>query len=205
MNQYDPNQLPPHLRDDHVISNSPLNPNHPSSAAHQKPKSHTLRTVLIVLACVAAALIGGVVACTAIVGSAIDESTKPNSVASTYPADIPTSTGPTVVEPTKTTPPARVLGVKDLVPSLKITDKQCFGSAGCNVRYRVSLTVKGTQMPAETDSYEVTYEVRGGEDGAVVGSTVLEGLEYDREEDMVSTKSSKTKLSVVITSVEKLS
>lgn len=29
MSQHDPNQLPPHLRDDHVITNSPLNPKQP--------------------------------------------------------------------------------------------------------------------------------------------------------------------------------
>lgn len=203
MNQYDPNQLPPHLRDDHVISNSPLNPNHPSSAAYQPKKPHTVRTVFIVLGIVAFVFLGVAVACTAFVGSALDEASKPSSVASTYPAVAPTSTGPTVAESTPA-PKARTLGVKDLVPALKVTSKQCFGSAGCNVEYRVSFTVKGP-LPSEDESYDVTYEVRGGEDGPVIGTTTFEGVSYDQQSDMVQTKSSKSKLSVVVTSVEKLS
>lgn len=69
---------------------------------------------------------------------------------------------------------------RELLPTdfsleLRVKDKQCFGSAGCNVTVEVE--------PAMTDlsrleglTVELTYEITGIEDGPLVGT-----LEFDEE------------------------
>lgn len=123
MSQYDPNQLPPHLRDDNVISNSPLNPNHPSSAAYVPKKSHKLRTFLIILGVLAFGLVG----CTALVGGVLDNATVPSGVTapSTEPAVQP-STIPTedTADPTPAPHPSKPTKAK-----LTASQEQAVGAA----------------------------------------------------------------------------
>lgn len=101
---------------------------------------------------------------------------------------------------TTTAPTYSVPKAKDFKVTIKVREKQCFGSAGCNVTYRVELAWNQSYDPAVT--YDVTYEVRGGEDGPVVNTLTVTGDEYQRDsEELVSTRSMKTKLSAVVTDV----
>ena len=79
--------------------------------------------------------------------------------------------------------------------------KQCFGSAGCNVTYRILVDYTGPALdPA--GKYEVLYQVRGGEDGPVSNSLeIADGQSSVDEEEFVIAKSSKTKLTAVVTDV----
>lgn len=126
MNQHDPNQLPPHLRDDHVITNSPLNPNHPSSAAyqgaHQAPrKSHKLRTAFIVAGAIVAFCVALGVIAAAIAGQTDAPVQQRESVS---PAAMP-SPEPTedTVDPTPAPHPSKT------TPKLTLSQEQAIGSA----------------------------------------------------------------------------
>ncbi|MEU5984441.1 hypothetical protein [Streptomyces sp. NPDC047434] len=95
--------------------------------------------------------------------------------------------------------------VDDFSITLKTTSKQCFGSAGCNVTVEPALSYTGA-VPLDPDkSFSLTYEVRGGEDGAVIDTLKLsEQTTITYQATSVSTPRSGTKLSVEITAVEAL-
>ncbi|WP_405614609.1 hypothetical protein OG292_17385 [Streptomyces sp. NBC_01511] len=79
------------------------------------------------------------------------------------PTEEPTS------EETYNTAPDRT----DFLLDLKTKSKQCFGSAGCNVTVEPTLSYLGL-LPLDPDeTYSITYEVRGGEDGAVIQTMEL--------------------------------
>ena len=78
----------------------------PQYPAPQPPKkSHTLRTVLIVVAATFAVMTAGIVGCVAIVGTAVDETTdSPVSVETTTPVVQPSTPAVTEGVPEETTP-----------------------------------------------------------------------------------------------------
>jgi hypothetical protein len=91
----------------------------------------------------------------------------------------------------------------DFKIGLKIRKKECFGSAGCNVTYRIDPSYEGTEPLPDSGTIEVTYEVRGGEDGPQINTFTIDGdgsAHFDSEEDLSTPKSS-TKLKAVATAV----
>lgn len=90
----------------------------------------------------------------------------------------------------------------DYTIKIKTLSKECFGSAGCNVEAR--LTVSTTSGPAtEGVPVELTVSVTGDEDGPQVETIELdEDGQYYAPEVVLSTKSSKTKVKATITAVE---
>lgn len=90
----------------------------------------------------------------------------------------------------------------DFEISLKILRKKCFGSAGCNVTYRIDPTYVGIEPIPDTGTVEVTYVVKGLEDGDAINTFTIEGekASYQSEEDG-SVASSKTKLTGKVTAV----
>lgn len=111
---------------------------------------------------------------------------------------------PAAAEKTTAPPPADDYTPKpaDFRVSLSVTEKQCFGSAGCNITYRIKPEYVGTNPVPEGKTYTITYQVDGGEDGPKINSFTLENgtATYDQEE-LVSVKSAKAKLSAKVTSV----
>jgi hypothetical protein len=104
--------------------------------------------------------------------------------------------------PTETTPaPGPSLAATDLTLTPKVTEKQCFGSAGCNVTVKITVGYGGPTL-SEDDTWEVTYQLTGDESGPIVGSFELSGAKYDQDEISLSTKSSKTKITAKATDVE---
>ena len=95
---------------------------------------------------------------------------------------------------------AAVPSKDDYEISVKTLSKECFGSAGCNVDAR--LTVSGT--PATNGvAVELTVKVTGGEDGAQIETISLdEDGQYSPVEVYLSTRSSKSKVKATITAVE---
>ncbi|MGW8951340.1 hypothetical protein [Streptomyces sp. NPDC055709] len=87
--------------------------------------------------------------------------------------------------------------------TLKTTQKQCFGSAGCNVTVEPELTYNGL-VPANPDkTYSITYEVRGGEDGAIVQTLELTDQDQVSYQPInLSTTKSSAKLTAKVTDVE---
>jgi hypothetical protein len=97
------------------------------------------------------------------------------------------------------------LAASDVKLSLKVTDKECFGSAGCNIVAQVRAQHRDGKGAFVSDStWLVTYEINGVEDGPVIGSFEITGGEYDVNEEYLPTKNSKSKPSIKVTSVEKL-
>ena len=114
------------------------------------------------------------------------KSTAPPAPATTAPPAPPKATAPTV---------------KDFKLTVKTLTKQCFGSAGCNVTFRILVTYNGPALDPGK-SYEVLYQVRGGEDGPLANKLTVEGGESSvDEEEMVSTSKSSAKLTAVVTDV----
>lgn len=88
---------------------------------------------------------------------------------------------------------------------LRTRSKQCFGSAGCNVTVQVAPSYVGSQ-DVSSGSWEITYEIRGGEDGPQVETMTLENgtFSFPEEQDL-STTSSGVRLEAVVTEVYPLS
>lgn len=99
--------------------------------------------------------------------------------------------GPTYATPT----PA------DFTITVKILEKECFGSAGCLITYRIAPEYVGAPLDPSV-TWLVTYEVRGVEDGPQINTFEVTGDEasFDAEES-ADTPSSKTKLTAKATQV----
>lgn len=89
----------------------------------------------------------------------------------------------------------------DFKLTVKVLTKSCFGSAGCNLTYRIDVSYDGPTLdPSKT--YEVLYEVRGGEYGTEAKRFTVTGTEFfGANEEYASTKTRKTTLKAVVTQV----
>lgn len=84
---------------------------------------------------------------------------------------------------------------------IKILSKKCFGSAGCNVEYRIVPDYVGTRLLPDSGTIEVTYEVRGAED-AITNTFTVEHKEASFDDrEMTGVKTSKAVLVAVVTDV----
>lgn len=82
--------------------------------------------------------------------------------------------------------------------------KKCFGSAGCLVDVQIVPAYVG-QQDVSTGSWEIIYELRGGEDGPVIETMTLEGGTFTfPEEQSLDTRSSSTQITAVVTDVYSL-
>lgn len=87
----------------------------------------------------------------------------------TYLAPAPPSTAPASTTPPTTASPPTTKAA-DYVPTpadftLEVVEikRSCFGSAGCNVTFKINPTYNGPPVNS-SKSYTVVYEVRGGDD-----------------------------------------
>ncbi|MEU5942249.1 hypothetical protein ABZ807_24385 [Micromonospora sp. NPDC047548] len=124
----------------------------------------------------------------------------------TAPAGVATTTAPPSTAPASTAPAVPTYDAptkSDFKLKVKILRKQCFGSAGCNITYRIDVTYSGAGLDPST-TYEVTYEVKGAEDPIINTFEVTGDSASVQEEEMASTKRSADKLTAVVTSVSEL-
>ena len=88
---------------------------------------------------------------------------------------------------------------------VRIRSKQCFGSAGCNVTVQIDPDYIGNQ-DVSSGSWEITYELRGVEDGPVIETMTLDSGTFSfPEEQSVGTVSSTSPITAVVTEVYPLS
>ncbi|MBB5786723.1 hypothetical protein [Jiangella mangrovi] len=100
---------------------------------------------------------------------------------------------PTYYEPTP----------EDYLLTIKVLEQTCFGSAGCNVSYRIEVTSLYLGEVDPNATYELTYEIQGGEDTRI-NTLEITGDRYSvDEQEMVSTPSEDTELAAVVTDVSK--
>lgn len=94
------------------------------------------------------------------------------------------------------------LAPRNLKLGLQVRSKECFGSAGCNLTVQIDPSYVGSQDVSE-GSWDITYEIRGGVDGPIVETMTLESGSFSfPEEQLVSTRSSGTKLKAVVIRVQ---
>lgn len=94
---------------------------------------------------------------------------------------------------------------RNLKIAIRTRSKECFGSAGCNVTIQIDPSYVGTQ-DVSTGSWEITYEIRGGEDGPLVETMTLEDGTFSfPAEQNLGTTSSTARLEAVVTNVYTLS
>lgn len=168
----------------------------PPPVAPTPKKRHPLRWILgiggtLILIIVIAAVAGG--------GS---PSSKPSGVHTASAAPAPTTT--TSAAPQDTSPVYVPPTAKWFKVTLKETEKQCFGDAGCIVTYKPSLELKLPYLTSDLDpavTYDITYDVRGAKDPGV-GTISATGGQYTTDETVVQTDSPNAKLTATVTSVE---
>lgn len=115
----------------------------------------------------------------------------------------PVATSPVSNIPDVPKAPAHVPTAKDIVLKIKVTKKQCFGTAGCLVDFRIdTLTYNGEAMD-KGKTYEVIYEVKGLKD-PYTNTLTLNGdgtFEYEKEENG-QTSTTTVSLKANVTSVD---
>jgi len=92
---------------------------------------------------------------------------------------------------------------EDFTLTIKVLEKQCFGSAGCNVTFRIDPKYNGT---ADSSNTEVTYEVLGAEDEIINTFTIdSAGTASFDSNEFASTSSSSKTLTAKVTDVQRTS
>ncbi|MEU4383442.1 hypothetical protein [Micromonospora echinofusca] len=133
-----------------------------------------------------------------------DGKTATSAAPQAHPAtSAPTTAAPTTA-PATTAPPAPTYGTptkNDFKLKVKVLRKQCFGSAGCNITYRIDVTYIGDVSLDPSKTYEVTYQVKGAEDPVINTFEVSGDSASVQQEEMASTKRSGDKLTAVVTDV----
>lgn len=172
-------------------------PDPPSYAPMPTPRPPGRRLARIVLA-----ILGGAAAVGIGVGIGAAGDTPTPKAAASSSASVSSLPAVDVEEPTED-PTFAELGVDDFEMELRTTSKQCFGSAGCNLTVAPELTYLGLTEDIDPDAtYQITYEITGGDSGPVTETLSLTGGEdYTAWPEVISTVSSGTKLSVEITDV----
>lgn len=117
------------------------------------------------------------------------------TTASTFSSSIPTTV--------PVTPSAvKVIKASDFTLKVKIISKQCFGSAGCNVRYKIQAGWDDSIF-RDIDECDVTYSVSGLEDSQMNTLTARKDGKYEADsEEFGSTSSSLKKLTAKATEIE---
>lgn len=113
---------------------------------------------------------------------------------------------PETTEPETTEDPTPTFNgkAKDFTIHIKTREKKCFGSAGCNVTFKIDPSYVGTAPLPDSGLIEVTYKVTGGEDGPQVNTFSIdgEGTAHFDSEETISTSSSHRTLKAKVTDVE---
>jgi hypothetical protein len=93
--------------------------------------------------------------------------------------------------PSPTETPGAHPNKQTLKLTLRITSKQCFGSAGCNVEYRVAPVWTATPGVDLDGDYDITYKVTGDDSGPILDTlTIYSNGKYEVPfEGLMSTSS----------------
>ncbi|MFJ3338892.1 hypothetical protein [Streptomyces sp. NPDC086766] len=174
----------------------PMPPVPPSPPAF--PRRRTLIGA-IVGAVITAAISSGITAMLVSGSDRVSTDSKPTSAASApaAPAEDPTEAIEDAQQTYNDSPT-----LKDFALTLKTTEKQCFGSAGCNITVEPNLSYLSVTSLDPEKTLSITYEIHGDESGPVIQTMELaeqDQLTYDPVS--ISTTSRSTKVTAKITDV----
>lgn len=164
-----------------------------------QPKSKSKKPLIAALVILVAGLI---ILCCGLLTSQIakggngDALTTPDD-AVTFSVDSPSAGAAKKAKADVTT-----LTTKNIALAVKVKSKECYGSAGCNIEYTIKASVGPTVRIA--DPCDVTYEVKGFEDGTQVHTlTVTDDKTYSQDSYQAgSTANSAKKLTAKVTEVD---
>lgn len=142
-------------------------------------------------------VIGGIVA-------ALSLSACASATESAEPAPTVTVTAtPKVVEPALVESDTYIPDLSEFDVTLKVVDKQCFGSAGCNVEVEAKVAADTDALPSE-GSIDLTFRVSGDESGPIIDTTTLylEDGQYDVITIRMSTSNQSVKPKAKVTDAE---
>ncbi|MER6955014.1 hypothetical protein [Streptomyces sp. NPDC000618] len=187
------------------MSNTTPPPDFPPAGPPETPPSapRKSRTNAIVIGA-AAAVIAAVVGTGIVVVQSGNGDSEPAAAGPSLYGSEGTAAAVTEPEPEPVPEPTyAALTPGDFTMELRTTERQCFGSAGCNVTVEPILAYVGVWNGVDPDAvYSITYEIRGDESGPVIETAELSdetSLSYSPS--MISTASSGKKVSVKITDV----
>jgi hypothetical protein len=179
---------------------TPQQPDFPPPFPPEPPQPPRSRTNAIIIGS-AAAVIAAVVATGIVVVQSNDEDSNPASTAtSNVPFEDVATAAAEEPDPGST---YNELAADSFTIKLRTTDRQCFGSAGCNMTVEPRLSYLGLTEDIDPDAvYEITYEIRGGESGPVIETAELsDRTSLNFTPTVLSTASASSKISVKITDV----
>ncbi|MFE2047975.1 hypothetical protein ACFXAS_05670 [Streptomyces sp. NPDC059459] len=131
---------------------------------------------------------------------ATDGGSKPVAASSSAPTE--DVAAPAVEEEAAPEPAYATLSADSFKMTLRTTERQCFGSAGCHMTVEPSLEYLGTDVVDPDAVYDITYEIRGDESGPVIETAELSNsTSLNYTPTMISIPSAGTKVSVEITDV----
>jgi hypothetical protein len=103
---------------------------------------------------------------------------------------------------TTTEPPAPTPA--DFAVTIVTLEKSCFGSAGCNVTYTVELAYNGLRPLDPSDTWQVIYDISGGEQVKTESIEVTGDSYTYNEESFISTPNETSVLAATVTTVREL-
>lgn len=158
---------------------------------YQAPPGRTLSSMKTPAPLLAALLLAGCTAPTvAVQVSAMSSTSATPTSAATETDDSDDSSDEVTVEK------------DDFLIELKVTEKQCFGSAGCLVTTKASVTYIGVYETDELPSLiDITYKIKGATE-PYTATIEMEDGKYSPDVANVETKRKSDKLEAVVTSVE---
>ena len=117
----------------------------------------------------------------------------------------PSPSATSAATPTPTPTPTPTLAIPTAVQLFQITvdvmEKKCFGSAGCNVTYRIEPSYSGIIPLPESGEYEITYEVASDEE-TVTNTFTMTGTKASLpSRERIQTKKSDSGLEGTVTKV----
>jgi hypothetical protein len=120
----------------------------------------------------------------------------------------PTATTKPVAGASHTSAPPAAKGYStphkaDFKLTVKETERQCFGSAGCNVTFRVRVAMTRVMVLDPDKTYELTYRIRGAED-SYTNTLELTGEDYSTDQEENVSTASDVKLTAVVTDIEEV-
>lgn len=155
-----------------------------------RPRSNT-RWISGAAALLAVAAIGGGI------GFAIGKGSTPGTPSTGNAPVVAITTS----APAATANAAYIPLVSDFTITVDVLSKQCFGSAGCNLTYRVQPSYHGPALDLG-QQYTVTYQINGTQDGAQVASFTMQGTSAQvQQQETAQTASSGTQLTAQVTNV----
>lgn len=188
---YPPQCQPPYVAGQPEQQPGPYGPPPFGGVMQPAPRRRRVPVVLLVILFVLG-LILVIGLAGALLSGGTDDKAAPKATTTTAAAAAP------VVEATTAEPIAPKASDFKLTP--KIVEKNCYGSAGCSITLRVDVAME--VLPDDDASWLVVYEIRGVEDGPEVGNLTITGDRVESTEEHVSTASSKSKITIKVTSVE---